>query len=507
MRRILNTMLLLASAFACSAFVSSNVPLGHWSYDAIDKLAGQELIDSAMMTTRPFSRLEMARLIAEAAEKADQLDEKNEIILAILDRLKKEFKAELIPMGVGDGEVFESFIKPVEDPYAKYVFADNKPDLENQRGDVFDKHRNYRLGFASRMKFFDRISFYLHPEYVDSSTDPDRDIELIEGYGKLTAGKLEFELGKDSLWWGPAYHGSMLMSNNAEPFKMLKISNPHPVPLPWIFRWLGPFKAVWFLTELEKDRLKSNEPNEPDEPKLMGLRINFKPHPAFEFGLSRAMMFGGSGRPSLGLRDYWHVFWATQENRPGKLDNNQLAGLDASILVGLGSKMPAKSIKLYMDLAAEDEADGLPSNWGKLFGMQLNDILHTGRTDLRIEYAHNRIPGKPNAFYSHAIYQSGYTYKGRIIGHHMGTDAHDLFVRLTHYLTKDLILGLECNREVDNLSARPHQTTDKLGVDLTSFISSNWQWRAGYRYENADNSRPDDKDDNHIFYLQFIYDF
>jgi hypothetical protein len=460
-----------------------------------------------MTTTRPFSRLEMARLIAEAAEKAQRLDERNEIILAIIDRLKMEFKVELIAMGVGDGEIYESFIKPIEDPYVKYVFAYNKPDLENQRGDVFDKHRNYRLGFASRMKFFDTIAFYLHPEYVDSSTDPDRDVELIEGYGKLATGSLELELGKDSLWWGPAYHGSMLMSNNAEPFKMLKISNPHPVPLPWIFRRLGPFKAVWFLTKLEKDRLGDDEPNEPDEPKLTGLRLNFKPHPAFEFGLSRAMMFGGSGRPRLGLRDYWHVFWATQENRPGKLDNNQLAALDASVLVPLGGKIPAKSIKLYMDLAAEDEADGLPSNWGKLFGMQLNDILHTGRTDLRVEYAHNRIPGKPNAFYNHAIYQSGYTYKGRIIGHHMGTDAQDLFVRLTHYLTEDLILGLEFNREQNNLSARPHQTIDRVGVDLTSFSSSNWQWSAGYRYQNADNSRPEDKNDNHIFFIQFVYDF
>ena len=117
-------MLLLALAFACSAFISSNVPLSHWSYDAIDKLVGRGLIEGAMMTTKPFSRLETARFIAEADEKAQQLNEKNEIILAILDRLKKEFKAELIKIGVADGEIYESFIKPIEDPYAKYVFAD-----------------------------------------------------------------------------------------------------------------------------------------------------------------------------------------------------------------------------------------------------------------------------------------------------------------------------------------------------------------------------------------------
>ena len=67
-------------------------------------------------------------------------------------------------------------------------------------------------------------------------------------------GRCEIEAGKDSMWWGPGYHGSILMSNNAEPFKMLKLSTPSPVSLPWIFKALGPFKVVWFLTQLEDDR-------------------------------------------------------------------------------------------------------------------------------------------------------------------------------------------------------------------------------------------------------------
>ena len=247
MRKSLTIILLPLLAFLSSSFVSTNVRLDHWSYDAIDKLIGQGLINSAMMTSRPVSRLEMARHIAEATEKAQQLNVKNEIILSIIDRLKTEFKDELIAIGALDGSSVESFIKPIEDPYVRYVFANRRTGLENQRGDVFDRHSNYRLGFASRMKFFDTLAFYLHPEYAYSSSgQDDSDIDLIEAYGKLALGKLELEVGKDSLWWGPGYHGSILMSNNIEPFKMIKISNPHPILLPWIFRRLGPFKAVWF---------------------------------------------------------------------------------------------------------------------------------------------------------------------------------------------------------------------------------------------------------------------
>ena len=491
MPKTLTIILLLASLLVSSAFVSTNVPLDHFSYDALEKLIGQGLIESAMMTTKPLSRLEMARIIAEAIEKYQKIKEKNEIISRLIERLKSEFKDELISTGLFEETTVDSFIKPIEDPYVKFIYGRNKPNLENLRGDVFNENSNYRLGFASRMKLFDTAAFYLHPQFAHSSPET-LDIDLIEAYGKLNLANLELQLGKDSLWWGPGYHGSIILSNNPEPFKMLKISNPRPIELPWIFRSLGPFKAVWFLTELEEARAIP-------EAKLTALRINFKPHPTFEFGLSRAIMFGGSSRPSVDLKDYLDM-WSIQPEQPG---TNQLAGFDLSFLYPLEDKIPAKSIKLYADLIGEDEAGGLPARWARLFGLQLNDILRTGRTDLRIEYANNYFSDRPDVFYTHGLYLSGYTYKGRIIGHHMGTDTRDFFIRLTHYITQDVILGLEFDRE-QGLSSTHDQTIDQLGFDLTFFTSNSWQLKTGYRYEHSKNiSRPD----NHIVMLQLVFNF
>ena len=48
------------------ANVSVNVPTGHWSYGAIDKLSSLGLIQSSMRSTKPFTRMEMARLTLEA---------------------------------------------------------------------------------------------------------------------------------------------------------------------------------------------------------------------------------------------------------------------------------------------------------------------------------------------------------------------------------------------------------------------------------------------------------
>jgi hypothetical protein len=494
---------LICSA-AADGFVSVNVPLDHWSYNDVDKLIGQGLIDSSMMNTKPVSRLEMARHIAEADEKFQQLEQRNKIIEGILERLKKEFAQELSLLGTVDDNPVIDYVKPFEDPYVKYLYAKSLPQIENIRGDRFDENSNLRAGFTARAQILDNIALNVHPEYPWSSENSDRDVKIIEGYGKLGIGSFEIEAGRDSMFWGPG-HGGMIMSNNADPFKMVKISNPGPISLPWLFRALGPFKVVWFLTKLEEDRPIP-------KPYLTGMRVEFKPHPAVEIGLSRTMIFAGDGRSSYNIVDYFKAFLGSNEALAGNLDNDQLAGFDASVLLPVDSFLPARNVKLYTEWIGEDEAGGLPMDFGKIFGAKFYDIFRTGKTDLTIEYANNHVSGKPNVFYNHYIYQAGYTYKDRIIGHYMGTDSKDLFIRLTHYLSSDLILGLEYDKQTSDLSSSTNPTIARYQADITFFTRSNWQIQAGYRRENADGSPtgnpvPISFVDNDIVFVQITYDF
>jgi len=499
MRRIAASLILLISlAPSGVAQISTNVPLDHWSYVAVDKLANYGLIDSAMLGMKPISRREMARHTAQAMYGLRHMSDPPSLLPSIVERLQREFKGELIRMGILDGVYGESFVKPVEDPYIRYLYADERPELENIRGDEFERRSNYRAGFASRGQFANVVAFYLHPEYQDGPVESDGDVELIEAYGKVAMGPIEIQGGKDSLWWGPGHHGSVLMSNNAQPLRMVKITNPQPMELPWVLRYLGPFRAEWFLSELEDNRAVPKA-------KLSAIRLNFKPHVRWEFGLSRAIMFGGRGVPSVALSDYVKAFLARSE----QIENNQLAGFDTSILLPLdeipyGKHLPMRSVKLYLDAAGEDEAGGLPSNWGVLYGLQLNDILKTGRTDLRFEYFDNHVKGKPNVFYNHSLYTSGYTYKSRVIGHHVGTDSRDVFVQLSHYLSDDLILDLTYDHQTHDLSADSHPTIDILECGLTLFGSEDWQIRAGYRHEDASGAG---YRDNHVAQFQLIREF
>ncbi len=130
---------------------------------------------------------------------------------------------------------------------------------------------------------------------ADWTSEEGADLTLKGAYGVVSFLGLDLTVGKDSQWWGPGYHGSLLLSNNAEPFTMVRLENPEPVLLPWILKYLGPFRWTFFVTRLEHDR------RDVPEPYLWGMRIDFKPHPYVEIGLQRTAMLGGD-RTAVRLR-------------------------------------------------------------------------------------------------------------------------------------------------------------------------------------------------------------
>ncbi len=492
MQKLLIPVLVAAIYSVCSAQVSTNVPLDHWSYEAVDKLIGQGLVLSDLMATKPVPRMEMARLIEEVESNIAGGPKASPVVQGIIARLREEFSHELGRLNATTGATSGSFVKPLEDPYARFVDAQQMSDLENERGDLFDRGSNQRFGFSARSALSDRFAFFLHPEYESPSVEDTR-VNLVEAYGKARLGNYEIQLGKDSLWWGPGYHGSLIMSNNAEPLTMLKVGNPQPTLLPGPLRRLGPLRGTFFVSELEKSRNKS-------EARLSGLRLDFKPLPDLEIGISRTMMFGGSGNSNAHMSDYLQTLW------PGnKRKDNHLAGFDLAYRAKLPQALPAKSVKLYAEYTGEDS-----NHYRPLLGAQVNDILKTGRTDLRIEYAKTFLGESPGVFYAHPVFGSGYTYDGRTMGHHIGADARDLFLRLTHYLTPNLIIGLEYDRHTYLYSRttglRSRSEVEHFGVDVRWFTRCNWEMRAAYRYEEYKN-HAFLKGDSQVIDLVLVRDF
>lgn len=457
---LLCSLLLLALILSDSlAFASSNVPLGSWVYGFLERLVNTGLVDHASIEMRPLSRQEVAEILAQVIRKIEKNEEngfRNVLVEDQFATLVEEFQWELQRMGVYPfGEKTEAkwyCLKPLDTAQIKLGYAEDPFLLENSMADKRAEGFNLRVGAAGRAELADYVSLYVHPEYRY-----DRDQNkgyLLETYGKLTLFNVELEAGRDSQWWGPGYHGSLLLSSNALPLDLVKLSSATPFQFPWIFRYLGYFELNFFLAQLEENR-------EFPHCKLMGMRFNWSPSSFVELGVSRVIQYNGKGGPTPhGLGDYWEMLTTTHtttgpEEEAGALDTNQIYSADATLRFrDIGRYVfLANSIVLYAELGGEDMAEtkeGIPvisshSNPGWIAGGLLQDLFTLEGLDFRAEYA--RTGG---IWYRHHEYTSGYTYKDVIIGHHMGGNSDDLYFRLSSWLSKNLQVALDFDQERHN---------------------------------------------------------
>jgi hypothetical protein len=457
---------------------STFVPVDDESYYLLQRLEAEGVVTGSILTTRPISSGEMARLVFEAEQNAGG---RNTVVREMVRRLKEIYK----PVNPDT-----RFVKPFDSPYIKYAYTDSdiKNFSYNQEGDSFDKGSNLRAGLTSVAEFR-WISFSINPE-VRYSED-DTDVIARRAYGVLDLSGVDITAGMDSQWWGPGYHGSILLSDNPAPVTMLRISNPHPVLLPWILRYLGPFRVTAFVSKLEEER--KNIP----EPYFWGMRMNFKPLPWFEFGIQRTALLGGKGR-SEGLNTWWKSFSGRGENKSGSGSGDQRAGCDVKITL----PFRWQPVQFYAEATGEDEAGSLPSKWAYLAGVYLPGFITLDRVDLRAEYATTHVSGSPGVWYNHSVYKSGYTYKGRVIGHHMGTDSRDIFLEAAYLMPEfNGRISVSFDMEEHNLSGTIREKDSELALKADMRFAENLACSILYSHgeaKNPGNMSADDKKSNTV---------
>lgn len=314
------------------------------------------------------------------------------------------------------------------------------------------------------------------------SDGDDRGTRLLETSVEAGRPFLSVEAGKISTWYGPGRSGSLVLSNNASPVPGVRIRNAEPIPMPGYLSFLGTLRYDLFVARMEGDR-------ETPHTLLSGLRLSLRPGRHLELGLSRTMHFGGEGRAS-GLSAWWNAFKGTRENEPGS-EGNQLAGFD----VAVNLPFRHQPVRLYLEAAGEDEAKILgtpipgPTKWAWLGGVFLPSLFGSSRADLRFEWASNHAEGNGPSWYTHA---DGYAhrYRGRILGHPMGTDARQLdltgrwFFRPSGYV--EMALGSVRRYSPGGPEA---ETTSRAGAAFAGWLTSSFRAEASAvseRVRNAD---------------------
>ena len=267
-----------------------------------------------------------------------------------------------------------------------------------------------------------RLSIQLNGQAVDSPKDGE-DYRADGSAIAVALGNYSISANTLDRWWGPGWDGSLILSNNARPIPALSIDRnfTDAFASKWL-AWLGPWDFAVHFGRFESDR------HVPDA-RFFGLRFNFKPIPSLEIGLSRTAQWCGDGRP-CGFDTFIDLLLGNDnrgdegielENEPG----NQLAGID----IRWATTILGRPVAVYGQFIGEDEAGGFPSRYLGQLGFETSGMLGT-RWSYRWfgEFAGTSCDFYQsteifNCAYNHGIYETGYRYRGRVVGHAYDNDA------------------------------------------------------------------------------------
>lgn len=350
-----------------------------------------------------------------------------------------------------------TFFQPFDDPKLRFVVVDKPVKIYNEQGRRFEDGANVYVSNRTTLRVASQLVVTAEPElgFVEGrDTDSDTLLGLQELAASARLGPVEFTAGRMPLWWGPGRNGALILSNNAQPLDMLRLSTAGPQLLPWIFSYLGLVQGEVFVSQLHDPGRVVPHPN------LAGMRVSTRLNPYLELGASRTAMFGGKDRP-VTLGTVGHVIAADTENSTSD-PGDQRASLDARVIV----PWKVQPFELYGELGGEDEAGGFFSNDAYLAGIYLPRIGPSLLTELTFEFVDTTVPGNPNVWYSNGNFPvDGYRYYGNIIGHHIGPDGLGCFTELRVHPGERVTVILSQNFE-------EHHRLDPVEEKL-------WQFRLG----------------------------
>ena len=475
-------------------FDRSNVPLKNWGgssvsrswvYDALEKLVLAGLTDQAMLNTKPLSRVEVARIVAQAVRRLD-VDKYGDYnhrgyLEELLYQLVEEFGLELAEMGVRTSlnrEAAPGFfrVKPIDHLQFGFDAATRSQRGANNFGQRIGKGATSGSTMDGRVQVGDFFSLYYQPEFTrDNDSYQGR---LMSGYGKFTFLNTELTVGRESLWWGPGFRGSMSFSNNAFPLDQVRLNTAEPFRLPWLLSYLGPVKASMFIAQLEQDRDFSRA-------KVSGWRLGMAPSRYVELGFNRMFQFGGSGRDTVNPGQFLGLLFNQGSDNPKSPKNvNNVMSFDATLRIPDVERYiwVARDAAFYFDFGWDDTLFGLivPDKPGGIVGTYLAGIFGDPKLDLRIEYARTS-----DIQFTHNLYTSGFTNRGAALSHFIGTKGNEIYGRLTRWISPDLLLGFQVGQaEVGSTRfgslGSPREKRSSVGFDFSYRVSDRSSLFLGY---------------------------
>ena len=457
-----------------------DVPLGdelyREVYDFMDRMVAHKYATKVFKNTQPYSRGEVAQVLIELDKKVKEGSLK-------LSRVEGQRLKQLLLF-------FSEDLQALHYPTTSHLkrthlfktqgrkhrfgvdFGMGESIISRKREDMSGK-----TGYATLFRptvngqIRDDFAFYsdLKVYYLGTTQFPDipkTDVRIGQPPTKgataaLTTYYMKFKLpwfsllfGKDNLHWGPGRHGALLISENPLPMNLIKLTaRYHPVKFQAFTSVLG--------SELDKKYLS-------------GHRLELHLWEKLHMGIAETIVYGERFE-NIYLNPV--QIYATTEIPTKFVGGKATENLDNRLISGDLDFLLLKNLEFYGELLIDDFrpfAYGLSSyrNWGSkfgvLFGFYFVDPFSLTDTDFRLEYAF------VNQYtYTHWEPITTYTHFDSIIGHHIGTDADNLWLNLKHRFTANLTMSLsyELERHGEGDVNKPHEGSGAPDDEEWEFLS------------------------------------
>ncbi|WP_394242551.1 capsule assembly Wzi family protein [Vibrio astriarenae] len=286
----------------------------------------------------------------------------------------------------------------------------------------------------------------------------DEDMRLDGSYIAAIMGNWVVSAGYQQQWYGPGWDTALTMSTNARPLPSVNVTrhNPEAFDVP-VLEWLGPWTMTTGVGWMNDERFM-------EDTLLWTFRGTIKPHPNFEFGVSRVAQICGSN-PNVDndcdANTWWNMLIGNSNQREGNdaVTTNQLASVDAR----WGSVYRGLPYSLYWESMGEDAVtlSRFPPFQAKsyLYGADISFDFARQSITAFFEYSEtmpNCLGVKGNCAYEHNTYRSGYRYYNRVLGSTYDNDANTYtlgligFSHLSGHRWKTNVRYLELNKNGSN---------------------------------------------------------
>ncbi|MEQ1450719.1 capsule assembly Wzi family protein [Acinetobacter lwoffii] len=304
----------------------------------------------------------------------------------------------------------------------------------------------------------------------DPQIDNDQDVNI---EGSYLAGKLWNQwliAGQIPTYWGPGHDGSLIRGDASRPVYgvTMQRAEQNAFANKWL-SWIGPWQYQAFAGQLD-------DYDAVPDAKLIGLRVTAQPLPYLELGVSRAIQWGGEGRPES-LSSLWDAFVGNKDNGgTGEPDpSNQIAGFDARLNLQPLLQVP---MGMYAQYIGEDEAGGLPAKKMYLAGVDYSASYNNMPFQLYTEWTDTRSNGSADGIsYNHHVYTDGFYQHGYPLAHAMGGDGQMIsvggdirFDRLNRVNARVLFAKLNESNRTTNLAFPAQDELKAVDVSWTHYL-------------------------------------